>query len=269
MSAFSLASIFGIPLGLYLASRFGWRTPFLGLAVLVALSLAVASKTVPSLREHLTDQVKRTGSLRALLFERNSLVACALVIFLMFAGFSVVPFIGAYLVANVGLQERDLASVFLVGGIATFFTTRLIGMAADRYGKLSVFTWLATLSMLPVLALTNLPHVSVISAIVVTTLVTVLISARAIPALAMITSSVDKCRRGRFLSLTSSVQQASSGIASLMAGAILGKTPGGALTHYDHAGAIAVIATGLAILTARNLRLPAPNNDDDRACEDV
>jgi predicted MFS family arabinose efflux permease len=254
MSAFSISSIFGIPIGLFLASRFDWRAPFLMLALFAFGLTIMASRTIPSLKSHLSDSNRiQAQHLRSLLFERNSLYAFAMIVFLMFAGFTIVPFIGAYLVNNIGLSERDLASVFLVSGLATLLTARTTGIVADRFGKASVFSWLAALSILPILALTNVSHLSVMMAIVVTALVTMLISARAIPALAMITSSIDRARRGRFLSLTSSVQQAASGIASFVAGSVLGTGSRGELTHYGWAGVISAVATGLAIAAAHKL----------------
>jgi predicted MFS family arabinose efflux permease len=264
MSAFSAASVIGVPAGLFIASdplgpiggiHFGWRAPFLTLAALSALITVAASRALPSLRLHMniSHSKRHQESLRSLLFERNSLVSFWMIICLMFAGFSVIPFMSAYLVANVGLRQTDIAYVFMCGGIATLATSRAVGKFADNFGKLRVFTWFAALSIIPIVMLTNLPHVPMVVALIVTTLFTVFISARAIPALAMITSSVDHARRGRFLSLTSSVQQASSGIATLLAGALMGLGPGGEITRYNIAGLIAALATLLSIFAAREL----------------
>lgn len=268
MSAFSVASILGVPFGLFLADRFNWRVPFLSLTLISVLILIAGVIVLPSLQSHFrsrqnadSDQPGSSAAsfkeTLALLYERNTLMAFLLIVSLMFAGFTVIPFMSAYLVSNVGLAERDLASVFLAGGLATLISSRLVGRLADRWGKARVFTWLACLSTLPVLALTHLTHVSIAMAIAVATSFTVMISARGIPALALITSSVGRQRRGSFLSFTSAVQQAASGLASLSAGAMLGHGPRGELTHYGWVGFFAVGATLMSVWAAHHLRPPA------------
>ncbi len=53
MSAFSVASVAGVPAGLYLAAVWGWRTPFSVLAGLSAVVLLGAYLLLPPLRGHL------------------------------------------------------------------------------------------------------------------------------------------------------------------------------------------------------------------------
>ena len=50
MSAFSLASVFGVPFGLAIGTRYGWATPFLILAAMGTLILAYAVWTLPTLK---------------------------------------------------------------------------------------------------------------------------------------------------------------------------------------------------------------------------
>lgn len=262
MSAFSFASIAGVPLGLFLATEYDWRMPFFALSALSFVILLSMTKALPPLQSHFQSRKVRTteksGHLIAtlrLIGERNTRIAFGLIASLMFGGFTVIPFMSAYLVANVGLEERDLATVFFIGGLATFLTQRLVGRIADRFGKRRVFTVLALLSILPTLLLTHLPTVSLSVAITVTTLFTVLVSARAVPSLAMITSSIERSRRGSFLSLTSAVQQASSGAASLSAGAIIGLGAAGQITSYDGVGYLASLSLLFAVAFAHLLRL--------------
>src|SRR5579871_557621 len=53
MSAFSVALIVGVPAGLYLANRFGWRSTFGVLGVVSALVLLLVLRVLPPLRGHL------------------------------------------------------------------------------------------------------------------------------------------------------------------------------------------------------------------------
>jgi predicted MFS family arabinose efflux permease len=214
---------------------------------------------LPALKDHLRvlkrGRIKREfWDLKSILKRKTTLDSIWLIVSLMFAAFTIIPFVSAYLVANVGLQQSDIALVFLCGGLATFVSAHVIGVISDRFGKLRVFNWLAILSIFPIVLLTHLRHVSLLTAIVVTTLFTVSISARGIPALAMITASIDRAKRGRFLSLTSSVQQASSAAASLFAGSLLGMSSDGRILNFSVAGYVAVAATLSATVFARRLR---------------
>ncbi len=255
MSAFSLAAIAGVPTGLYLAAQFGWRAPFLLLTALSVAILLVAARVLPRVDGHLAHAHERHAwrHLRKILANGTHLNAFALIVTLMFAGFSVIPFISPYLVANVGLREADLAYLYFAGGLATLFTARLIGRLADRHGKPEVFMLVAALSIVPILVMTHLPALPLALALVVMTVFMVFVSGRMVPAIALITTAVEPRLRGSFMSLNSAVQQMSAGFAAIGAGAIIGQSNTGALTHYGLVGALAAGATVLAILLARRL----------------
>ena len=53
MSAFSLAAVLGLPIGLFLANLSDWRAPFFFLTVLGVLIIAAAWRALPPLRGHL------------------------------------------------------------------------------------------------------------------------------------------------------------------------------------------------------------------------
>ena len=201
MSGFALASILGVPFGLYLGTRLGWHAPFLLLGVLGCPVLAVAAVTLPPLRGHLTRAASNRHPLRVV-FEtfthRNHLNAFALVVMLMLAAFTVFPYVSPFLVSNVGLAEDQLPLMFIAGGVLTLFSAPLIGRLADRYGKLRVFRIVAPVSAVMTCALTNLEPVPAAVAIAVMAGLMVCNSGRMVAAMAMITSSVSPQRRGGF-----------------------------------------------------------------------
>ena len=53
MASFSVASVVGVPLGLYLATRFGWHASFFFLAGFSTLVSPLIFMYVPSLRAHI------------------------------------------------------------------------------------------------------------------------------------------------------------------------------------------------------------------------
>lgn len=256
MAAFSVASIAGIPIGLYLASETSWHAPFYLLAGLSFLILLGAFKFLPVMRGHLTNAVRANpfNVLKEILQKRNLQWAMALMITLTMAGFLVVPFLSPYMVANVGFSEAELSYIYLFGGLATVFTSQWAGRLADRYGKGKVFTYAAYLSLIPIILITNLPPVPHYLALLVTTLFFILFGARFVPAMALITSSVEPKLRGSFMSINSSVQQASAGVAALISGLIVQESATGKLMYYNWDGVLACAITLLAIWTVRYLK---------------
>ena len=55
MTAFSAASVIGVPSGIWIASRYGWHAPFLATAGIAAVFWVLASQFVPSLRGHMEE----------------------------------------------------------------------------------------------------------------------------------------------------------------------------------------------------------------------
>ncbi len=252
MSAFALSSILGVPAGLFLATAYSWRAPFLFLAAISLLVLAAAWKIVPPMRGHLVagEAHRPLAQMKAVIGAANHRRAFLFMFVLMFAGFSVIPFISPYMVANVGLRESDLPWLYFFGGLATAFSSRYIGILSDRHGKRQMFAAVGFLSIAPLLITTNLPPVPVWLAICASVIFMVLVSGRFVPAMALVISSVTPRLRGGFMSLNAAIQQLGMGIASLLAGLIIGHGADGTLTHYWVVGLIAVGATLLAIALA-------------------
>jgi predicted MFS family arabinose efflux permease len=257
MSAFSVATVIGVPLGLYIAAHLGWHSTFLSLAGLSAVILFIGYKAIPSIKGHVAEGPHRTPkeTIKLMLFNQNHLRAFAFMIVLMFAGFSVIPFISPYMVYNSGLKENELTYIYALGGLFTMFTSRTIGKLADRYGKQKLFTIIATLSTLPIVIITNISVAALWIILVWSTLFFILVSGRNVPALALITESVHPAHRGSFMSFMSSVQQWSAGLASFLAGLVIATTTGGALVHYEWVGAFAVVATLVCLLLVRRLHV--------------
>lgn len=260
MMAFSVSAILGVPTGLYLANHFGWRAPFLLLSGMGVLFLCIAWRVLPALRSHLDhhQEPRLLKQLHAIFSQPRHLNAFALIATLMFAGFSIIPYISPYLVANADLPEADLPILYFCGGLVTLVSSRSIGRLADHWGKRRVFITVASLSIVPILVITHIRHVSLFSAVVIMIFFMVLVSGRLVPAIALITSSVEPRLRGSFMNFNSSIQQLSAGLAALGAGAIIGKTPSGALTHYDRVGLLATACTLICIALAWRLGRHAP-----------
>jgi predicted MFS family arabinose efflux permease len=262
MTSFSLAQVAGVPLGLFIANRFGWHMSFVFLASSAGLCWIVAAYILPSIRIHLETQDRETPleTVRALLTEPATQRSLAFMIALIAAGFMIIPYLSPYFVSNVGRSESDLPYIYFFGGLATIFSSRLIGRLSDKHGKLAIFVLLAAASVLPILLVTNLPRVSLPLAIVALTVFMVLVSGRGVPSMAMVTATVSPRRRGSFMGISASVQQFSAGIASFVGGMIIGRAGDGTLTGFGIVGLIAAVATLICIALARRLRFVEETN---------
>lgn len=230
MSAFSMASALGLPIGLYFAFNYGWNWPFLALGAVSILNAVAVYFTLPPVREHLDHPGPKVNSwefIKNIPNHKNQWMALTYTMLLMFGHFAVIPFITPYLVENVGFERQEITLVYLIGGIATIITNPRIGRWADQTNKHRVFTILASLSIIPILVLTNLPPVPLWMALVVTGLFFILAGGRMVPSTAIVTSVIKPRNRGSFMSLNSSVQNMTAGLASIVAGVLVTVPKGG------------------------------------------
>jgi predicted MFS family arabinose efflux permease len=140
MSAFSIASILGVPAGLRSAQWLGWRTPFFGVAALGLVVTVFVFWVMPPLRGHLSPTSGRPtarGELRFDWLMGATLLNTACV---MLGVFSVIPNISAFLQKNLGYPRDQLDVLYFVGGLASFFSNRLVGVMVDRFGATRMVT---------------------------------------------------------------------------------------------------------------------------------
>lgn len=260
MSAFSVASIAGVPAGLYLANLVNWRSPFIALVVLSAAVSVLVALVLPSMRGHLA-RSRTTPNLWAIFLEPTHLRAYLVMTAIVLSTFMIVPYLASYLVANTGRTNEELPYVYLCGGLATLVTMPLFGSLSDRFGKLLMFRLLALFTMVPILLLTNLPSVTLATVLLVCTLFMVTTSGRMVPAVALITASAAPGNRGGFLSVNASVQQTAMGLASALGGLMLAQGVNGEITGFPLVGGLACTATLMSIWLAGRLR-PADGGED-------
>ncbi len=254
MTAFSVASIAGVPLGLYLSNHFGWQLPFFALALLSAAMWVAGFRLLPRMRR--PESSRAYGALSdfaAILSRPSHWRAFAFTFAMMGSTFLVIPYISTYVVANSRVDNAELPWLFFVGGLFTFFTLRWFGKLGDRHGLFRVFAWLSLASIVPVLAMTHLGPWGLAAALPVTVVFMVLVSGRSAPGMALLTTAVEPRLRGGFMSINTALQQIASGVASLAAGLILIQGADGRFQRYDVVGWIATGGLLLSVWLGRGL----------------
>jgi predicted MFS family arabinose efflux permease len=256
MSSGSIASIVGIPLGIWLASHFSWRSPFLFNGALCAAVLIAAAYVVPHVHGHVAaarggSALARAGAVFA---RRNHVAAFGITTLLNFSAFAIVPFLAAYLVLNVGITERELPLTYFFGGLAALAFVRLVGRLTDLHGRQRVFALVAGLSILAIFVTTHLPAVPLWVAVLAQVLLMASFAGRFVPAMTIITGAVVPEVRGIFMSFNAAFQQLSAGLASLAASAIVARGPGGEILYFGAVGWLSMVATFAAIALAGHVR---------------
>ena len=257
MTAFSVASVVGVPVGIYLAALYDWTVPFLAVGIIGAIVTVVMFFTLPQMRDHLTDASERTNPFRNItniFLNPNQARALLFSISLMFGHFMIIPFIAPYMQLNVGFTDFEVTYVYAVGGTLTVFLLPLAGKLADRFGHLKIFTWSSILALGSIYAITTLPVVAVWVGICVTSTYFVVSSGRNVPATTLITSVVKAENRGSFMSVRSSINELALALSSFIAGSIITENADGSLNNFLYVGLLAMVMSVIAIFVGRMLR---------------
>lgn len=251
MSAFAVASIIGLPMGLWIAPIWGRGAPFVVLAgVCVAVWIAVAN-VMPRMVSH--RQRERRPALTqflAVVKHPGHVYAFAFTFCMLLGTFTVGSFIGPTYIANGGFTEHDLALAYAGAGVLTLFTMNMIGRLADRMDRLKLFRILGTLTICMTLLITNVLPESLWLACLFAALFMGSASGRMVPAQAMLVGVPPPQMRGGFLSLNTAVQHLGSAIAPLLAGMLITKDADGKLLGYPLVGVLAVTMAILSLILA-------------------
>jgi predicted MFS family arabinose efflux permease len=156
--AFAGASVLGLPIGLHLANRFGWHSPFLmivGVCIIVLIFIVIYMKPVDGhlkagARHNPVQHFIRTVS------NRTYAKAFGSTILLATGGFMLMPFGSAFAVNNLGIKLSDLPLLYTVTGMVAMVTAPLIGKLSDAWGKYLVFCICSTLLIFVLLIYCNL-----------------------------------------------------------------------------------------------------------------
>lgn len=245
MGAFSIASVLGVPAGLELAHLGGWRLPFFAVAALGVVVALGAAWLLPALTLHLraAEAAPPVGTLDVVR-RPVVLIAMAMNLTTMLSVFVIVPNIATYLQFNLDYPRAKLGLLYLVGGVFSFFSMRVAGRLADRFG-VSVIAGLGT-SLFIVAVVTGfcferslLPVMMVFVAFMVAG------AFRMVPMNALATRVPRPVERARYMSVQSTVQHVGAAVGAAGATAILVEEPGGRLLHMRE---VALLSVGLAVL---------------------
>lgn len=251
MMGFALASIAGVPGGLYLASHYSWYTPFIVLGCLCALVFVGIFLTVPSFTSHLLNAKKQSLILllKNVLSDRNRRSALLLTFLMMPSHFLIIPFLTDYFTKNLGFDYKTTVPlIYIVGGSLSAISSPLIGKLSDKIGRFKVLVVLSILSVIPLIGIPNLTTHSTVILLCFTASFFIFSGSRMIVTMAHVTSTVEPKMRGAFLIINSSIQQFGTSVASLAGGFIVVQGIDGKLSNYPYLGYAAVAFSAFMLL---------------------
>lgn len=256
MGGFALASVIGVPVGLFLANKYYWYSPFLIVASLGTLLIPFLIKYVPNVNAHLANPLalkERIVNFTHIFKNPIQVTALSFSFLLIMGHFIIVPLINPYMVYNVGVPQPYTPLIYLVGGLAALITAQIVGKTADKYGKRQVFVAAALVSLLFVILITSMQAMSLVLVLIVFGLWFSASTGRTVPGQAMITQSATIQTRGSFMSLNSCVQSLGTGMASLLSGWITYSDASFAIHNYNWLGYISVILIIICIFLSFRL----------------
>jgi len=261
MASFGVASVFGVPFGLFLASKFSWHAPFLFLGGLAVAILLFISARVPVMTKHFSSKghASPLEVLRQIFGRPSARLGLTFTAVLMLGHFTIIPFVATYMVGNVGFSEGELTYMYLVGGVCTLTFSPWIGRMADKHGRLKIFTIFGSLVIVPILIITNLTPVPIAVALSISAIFFIFSNGRMVPSTTMETAVIKPEIRGSYMSIRSSVQSLTSGLGAFIAGIIITEQPSvfdpraKALVNYQYVGIIAVFFTLVSLYVARRM----------------
>ncbi len=256
MGGFALASVVGVPFGLYLANSFDWYFPFIVIAVVGSTLLPFLVRYIPNVNAHLAHPIVLKERIQNFfnVFSNKTQVTALSFSFLMISGhFIIIPLINPYMVFNAGVHQSNTPLIYLFGGLSALLTAQFVGRLADHYGKRQVFVGAALLSVIFIFIITNMTTLPLAVILITFSLWFSTATGRTVPGQAMTTQAVTNQNRGSFMSLNSCVQSFGTGSATLLSGWITYSDKTYAIHNYHILGYISIGIILLSIAFAYRL----------------
>jgi predicted MFS family arabinose efflux permease len=248
---FGVSQVMGIPVGLWVATHWGWHTTFLAVAALagiVAVFIAVMLKPVVA---HLA--VKKDKSplmhLWHTLKNKDYRIGFTATALLSIGGFMMMPFGSAFAINNLKVSESNLPLVFMYAGIATLVFMPFMGKLSDMVNKFRLFAVACLWMVAVVLVYTRFGPVAFWVVVLFNILMMLGITGRMVPSTALVTGVPAMQDRGAFMSINASLQQISGGIGAVVGGKIVYQsTKTSPLQHYEIVGYVVAALTLISIV---------------------
>ncbi|MFI5451947.1 MFS transporter [Pedobacter sp. UC225_61] len=247
---FGASQVLGVPIGLYLATFWGWEAPFLmvaSLAVLIAILILFQLKPITA---HLAIQKDKSALLHLwhTIKKRKHRIGFTSTALLSIGGFMMMPFGSAFAINNLKISNDQLVMLFTISGLSSLVIMPIVGRLSDKISKFKIFA-IATVWMMGMCVLyTNLSVTPFWIVVIFNILMMMGVMSRMIPSSALTSAIPEMEDRGAFMSINASLQQIAGGVAAAVAGMIVvQRTTSSPLENYNIVGYVIVVISIISI----------------------
>ena len=247
---FGASQVLGIPISLFLANSFGWQSPFLMIVALASFIWLVLIFKLKPINEHLKVKNDRNPwhHLKHTIAQKDYRIGFMSTALLSLGGYMMMPWGSTFAVNNLHVTTQQLPILFMVAGIAALLIMPIIGKLSDKMDKFKLFALASIWLMMVVLVYTRLTPVPFGIVMLMNVLMMIGIMSRTVPSMALASSLPKMQDRGAFMSINSSLQQISGGVAAAIGGmVVVQKDKFSPLEHYDTLGLLITIILLIAI----------------------
>ncbi len=247
MGAMSVASVLGVPAGLWLAQVGSWRSPFFAIGGLGLIVTLLAAGQLPPLRIHIEARAGAAfrGPQLARLFAQPLVrLSYLMTATAMAAGFILIPNISAYIQYNLGQPRNTLGILYLVGGVVSFGTMRLVGWLVDRHGSFRIGS-IGSAMLLVILYLGFVRYVPSIPIMAIFVGFMMSMSFRNVAYNTLTSKVPGPTERASFMSIQSAIQHVASAMGAFASGLLLTTRPDHGLEGIPRVAAVSMLLTGM------------------------
>jgi predicted MFS family arabinose efflux permease len=261
---FGASQVLGIPLSLYIATIWGWQSPFLmivGLSIIVWLLVIFKLKPVT---EHLDHKIEQNAiaHLWQTLTLRKYRIGFLATAFLSLGNFMMMPWGSAYVINNLMITVQELPFIYMASGVCTLTIMPIVGKLSDRFDKFYLFAIASMILIVVIVIYANLGPVSFWIVLIMNLGLQVGFMSRTVPSIALTSALPQKKDRGAFMGINSSLQQIAGGFAAAISGMIVVQNDKfSPLEHYDTLVYVVVLLSIISVFLLLRVSRIVKNND--------
>ena len=261
---FGASQVLGIPLSLYIATVWGWQSPFLMIVVLATIILLLIMFKLNPVTEHLDNKTEQNAiaHLWQTLTLRKYRIGFLATAFLSLGNFMMLPWGSAYVINNLNITVQELPFIYMASGVCTLTIMPIVGKLSDRFDKFYLFTVASIILIFVIIIYANLGPVSFWIVLIMNLGLQVGFMSRMVPSIALTSALPQKKDRGAFMGINSSLQQIAGGIAAAVSGMIVIQNDKfSPLEHYDYLVYVVVLLSIISLFLLFRVSRIVRNND--------
>lgn len=243
MSGFSLAAIFGVPMGLAMSTRFGWPSSFYMVSALTIIAIILIICYLPRITIHLSETHKNKVTYLSL-FNKSSYVLSFIAVAIgSIASFMIIPSISPFLQSNLDYPRADIGNLYFIGGVASFFALHIAGKFTDKTSSTFII-WISNIFILFSLITGMIFTIQSIPVLIIFVPFMIGMAVRNVSSFTLYSKVSTLKDRAGFMSIISCSQHLASSLGAILAALILFEVNG----QLKNMEIVAIIASILFII---------------------